>query len=673
MKYIFLALILFCYGPAPGQLTATGNDANILSLLTQLKKSKQDTSQVNLLNELGYEYSVSNFHKAKIYLTHARLIAQKQGFKRGLADALSYLGIAYETQGDYFEALNAQIAALKIREEIGDSIGISYSVHYIGDIYFGQADLSDKPSSREDFNKKALEQFYRSLNIAEAINDQKSIANTLNCIGNSFREKGDFETALGYYNKTVSIREKIGDKINLSTTFVNIGKLYLKQGDHAHALEYLYKALGIADELSHKRTCVKALGTIGSVYFMQKKYAESIDFTNRSLALAGKIGYLEYMAKANKLLSQIYSASDFAGRNGDKALAFYKNYIVEKDSIDIKKATQVELQYEFDKKEELAKVEHAKQIAIAEEEQKKQRLITWFVVGGLLIVLFFAAFIFRSLQVTRRQKITIEQKELETQQQKTEIEHKQKEILDSIAYAKRLQEAILPSRELISENVPGNFILYKPKDIVAGDFYWAEKLGNNFFIAAADCTGHGVPGSLVSVVCSNALNRSVKEFGLSETGKILDKTRELVIETLAKNDPHVKDGMDISLLCINKNEQKISWSGANNPLWYILENKVTEITANKQPVGMSYETVPFTTSQIDYKPGTVFYLFTDGLADQFGGPKGKKFKYKQFEELLLSISTMSLPQQSITIERAFENWKGPLEQVDDICIIGVRI
>ncbi|HOZ86504.1 MAG TPA: tetratricopeptide repeat protein [Bacteroidia bacterium] len=673
-KYnIFILALCFTHCVSLAQLTATGNENKIDSLLALIKNEKQDSNQVNTLNSLGFEYSVQDFSKAKFYLNQAEQLARRIDFKKGLANSLSYLGIAYETQGDYFEALNAQVSALKIREEIVDKSGISYSLHYIGDIYFGQSDLSEKTSSKEDYNDKALVQFFKALKIAEEVNDQKSIANTFNCIGNSYREQENYTLALEYYLKTVKIRTNSGDSINLSTTFVNIGKLYLKQGNYTHALEYLFRALKLSEELGHKRTHIKALGTIGTIYFMQKKYDRSIEFCNKSLVLGRKVGYLEYVAKANNLLSQIYSAGDFAGRNSESAFNYYKAYIAEKDSIDSKKANQAELQFDFDKKEELAKVEHAKQMAISETEKKKQKIIIWSVGSGLLFVLILAGFILRTLQITRKQKTIIEAKEKETQQQKHLIEDKQKEILDSIAYAKRLQQAILPPTEFISKNFPSSFVLYKPKDIVAGDFYWAEQIDDLFFIAAADCTGHGVPGALVSVVCSTALNRTVKEFALTDTGKILAKTRELVIETFEKSNAEVKDGMDISLLCIDKQHQKITWTGANNPLWYVQSNQLTEIKADKQPVGKSYDSKPFTTNQIEYKTNTTFYLFTDGFADQFGGPLGKKFKYKQFEQLLLSVNGKPMQEQSDLINATFENWKNELEQVDDVCIIGLKI
>jgi serine phosphatase RsbU (regulator of sigma subunit) len=194
-----------------------------------------------------------------------------------------------------------------------------------------------------------------------------------------------------------------------------------------------------------------------------------------------------------------------------------------------------------------------------------------------------------------------------------------------------------------------------------------------FFIAAADSTGHGVPGAMVSIVCSNALNRTIKEFKLTETGKILDKTRDLVIETFEKSTSGVKDGMDISLLCIDSKSKKIFWSGANNPLWYIQDNELKEIKADKQTIGKTDYPKPFTTHQIEYRENTSFYLFTDGLADQFGGPNGKKFKYKQFSDLLIKNHKLYQMLQADIINRAFLEWKGELEQVDDVCVIGIKI
>jgi len=286
------------------------------------------------------------------------------------------------------------------------------------------------------------------------------------------------------------------------------------------------------------------------------------------------------------------------------------------------------------------------------------------------IAILVITFIFWNISFRKEVKLRLvaEEKLKETL---NEVEEKQKEITDSINYAKRIQEAILPSFDFIKTHLPNSFIYYQPKDIVAGDFYWAEKVGNDFFIAAADCTGHGVPGALVSVVCCNALNRTVNEFKLIDPGKILDKTRELVLESFSKNGGDIKDGMDISLISINGNTVK--WAGANNPLWYYQNNELKEIKANKQPIGKTDNPEPFTSHTIELQKSDSLYLFTDGFADQFGGPKGKKFKYKQLEDLLVASNDLSINEQHLTLKNTLNSWKGNLEQVDDICIIAIRV
>ena len=287
-----------------------------------------------------------------------------------------------------------------------------------------------------------------------------------------------------------------------------------------------------------------------------------------------------------------------------------------------------------------------------------------------ILAILFLGLILNRIKKTKRE---LSNKNKEIELQKSLIEEHQKEIIDSITYAKRLQDAILPPKDLIKAKLPNSFVFYKPKDIVAGDFYWMEQINDTIIIAAADCTGHGVPGAMVSVVCSNALNRAVKEFQFSDTGAILDKVTDLVIETFEKSSDTVQDGMDISMLSINTATRQIQWSGANNPLWYFEGGELKEILADKQPVGKSSHRKPFTTHSILYKSGTTFLLFTDGYADQFGGPKGKKLKYKPFQEILAKTLDKGLSAQEGELKTIFENWKGELEQVDDVCIIGVRI
>lgn len=254
------------------------------------------------------------------------------------------------------------------------------------------------------------------------------------------------------------------------------------------------------------------------------------------------------------------------------------------------------------------------------------------------------------------------------------ISEKNKEITDSINYAKHIQNAILPSQQFFLEQFREAFLLYKPKDIVAGDFYWMHLSGDHIYFAAADCTGHGVPGAMVSVICSNALNRAVKEFDITDTGKILDKVRELVVETFTHSEnTDVKDGMDISLCCLNRNTNQLTWSGANNPLWILRNSELIEYKPDKQPIGKTDNPHAFSTRLIRLEKDDHLFIFTDGYADQFGGEKGKKFKYSQFKRLLSEIKNKTADEQLLSIDQTLESWKGSLEQVDDILVIGIKI
>ena len=260
-----------------------------------------------------------------------------------------------------------------------------------------------------------------------------------------------------------------------------------------------------------------------------------------------------------------------------------------------------------------------------------------------------------------------------------EIEAKHKEITDSIQYAKRLQTAILPQNKLINKFLIDWFVLFKPKDLVSGDFYWFEETKDRLIFAAADATGHGVPGAMVSVICNSGLSRSLKEFGLEDPGDILNKTREIIVESFEKSDDEVKDGMDIALVSMSKNchpdgSRDILYSGAYNPLW-ILRNEngvVEEIKADRQPVGKYQLEKDFTTHKIILKKGDKIYIFSDGYESQFGGEKGKKLKSSNLKNFLTSIKDSPMKDQTSLLEKHFEDWRGKIEQVDDVVIFGYQ-
>jgi serine phosphatase RsbU (regulator of sigma subunit) len=282
--------------------------------------------------------------------------------------------------------------------------------------------------------------------------------------------------------------------------------------------------------------------------------------------------------------------------------------------------------------------------------------------------------------ITERTEEIAEQNVL-LEQQKSEIESKNEDILDSIKYAKRIQDTILPTDEKLNELVGEHFVFFQPKDIVSGDFYWLRKTGDTVLLTAIDCTGHGVPGALVSFVGNNALLRVVNEFQLKQPAQVLDKLRELVIKSFQhQSNLKVRDGMDMALVAIHKNNNKLEYAGANNSLYLIRDGELTEIKADKQPIGYFDKATPFSNHEVTIQKGDCIYLFSDGFVDQFGGADetsralgGKKYKSKNFKDLLLLIYQEPMTKQKEILNEAFFKWKGDLEQVDDVCVIGVRL
>ncbi len=296
---------------------------------------------------------------------------------------------------------------------------------------------------------------------------------------------------------------------------------------------------------------------------------------------------------------------------------------------------------------------------------------------ALIVMVVIGIIIFwnRSLQKQIAKRIEAEEKLQaslkEIHHQKLIVEEKSQEITDSIEYAKTIQSAILPSSKVIDEFLKDSFVLYKPKDIVAGDFYWMKAKADRILFAVADCTGHGVPGAMISVVCNNALNRSVREYNLSDPGQILDKARDIVIQEFEKSETEVRDGMDIAICSLI--EDKLEYAGAHNPLWIIRNGILIETKANKQPIGKFENLQPYKTHSFQLEKGDTIYIFSDGYSDQFGGIRGKKYKTTNFKNFLLSIQENSMEKQFSLLDAEFEKWRGSMEQIDDVCVIGLRI
>ena len=336
---------------------------------------------------------------------------------------------------------------------------------------------------------------------------------------------------------------------------------------------------------------------------------------------------------------------------------------------------RTEINYEYEKKELKAKVEQEKKDAIANEEKQKQKIILWSVLGGLLLVVVFAIVMVQRFRITQQQKKLIETQKKITDEQKHQIEEKHKEITDSINYAERIQRSFLATKELLDENLNDYFVFFQPKDVVSGDFYWASKMHNGqFILATADSTGHGVPGAIMSLLNITSLEKAIEQH--AEPALVLNATRKTIIERLKKDGSAEggKDGMDCSLVSFDFKNNTLTYAAANNPLWIVRGQELLEFSPDKMPVGKhDKDGIAFTQHSITLQKNDVVYALTDGLPDQFGGPKGKKFMYKRLKELLISITYLPMAEQKDKLALALNEWKGDLEQVDDICVIGVKI
>jgi serine phosphatase RsbU (regulator of sigma subunit) len=464
------------------------------------------------------------------------------------------------------------------------------------------------------------------------------------------------------------------DSLEIGVLYNNIGNAYCNSALYLKSAIYADKALSLFSRFPSHQEYDRAFSLglkavsylkLGKLRESEKLYLEAIEIFERlnqwtdlnsiyremtelEIKLGNKEGSLTYFMKHDSISTLIYNESN-------------SNSISEMKTL-----------FETEKKEQQNKALMLEN-NLSHQTIQKQRIITFVIIGGLVLISVFAIFILRGLKQQRRANLIISNQKKIVEQQKELVEEHQKEILDSIHYAKRIQNTLLAHQEFVDENLPNNFILFQPKDIVSGDFYWATKHGDNFYLAVCDSTGHGVPGAFMSLLNIGFLNEAIKEKNILKPNDILNYVRKRLIESIG-NDGQ-QDGMDSILICIEtyESDKIITYAAANNKPVVISDNLIIEHTADKMPVGKGERTDPFTLFQLNAKTGDMLYLYTDGFADQFGGPKGKKFKYKQLNELLLNVSNNSTNEQNLELISVFEKWKGELEQVDDVLLVGIRI
>jgi serine phosphatase RsbU (regulator of sigma subunit) len=604
------------------------------------------------------------------------LLSKQINYTEGVAESYNLKGVINRDQSNLRDALDNFSNALKLFEELKMPVKVAGIQNNIGLIY---AEIKEY--------RTALSYYFKAVKINSASKEKSRLAINYNNIATCYQKLNQFSSAQIYLHKSLVLRQEVNDTIGMAMAYHNIGINHQLTNDKDSAVFFFNKSLNYLSKMSENIGHAYNYLELGNTFLQQGKLPEAERYLLNSLRIAEKSELEGVKVEIYKYLSSLYEKKqDFK-----KAFLYQNLFLSSKENVESDESKneilKKELEFEFNKRQELQKKDSENKQAVSNAEIKNQKKLTTGAVIALVILSGLILIVFRSYNQKRKANFIISK-------QKEIVEHKNKEILDSINYAKYIQNALLPSEKAINDLHIDCFILFKPKDIVSGDFYWIHNnpstatSTNEVYIAAVDCTGHGVPGALVSVVGNNGLNRCVKEFGIHETGKILDKLSELVEETFEKSENELKDGMDMSLLKISSNKDVLSdnfnlqWSGANNPLWIIktvvnpegIETKtLEEIKADKQPVGKYDNRKNFTTHHVSLQKGDRLYLFTDGYADQFGGPKGKKFKYKQLKETLIAHAHLPIIEQKQHLQLVFDKWKGDLDQVDDVCIIGVKM
>jgi len=443
-----------------------------------------------------------------------------------------------------------------------------------------------------------------------------------------------------------------------------LGEAYNLNGEHNEGSNYFIKANEIYKLMNDKRGIVITSTKLASLFYYQNKYGNSVSFIEAALTLIDSIEDVRWKSISSLIGSIVYEG---IGKNKEalKCLKNHTNFQNQFDNIDTKlNFFKTELNTEFQKQKRVNEQKH-----LAELTNKRNQQVA--LVFGFCFVLIVSIVFYNRFRITRKQKGIIEEQKKLVYRQKLLVEEKQKEILDSINYAKKIQFTLLAHTDLLQVNIPNHFVYFNPKDIVSGDFYWATNRDEKFYLGVCDSTGHGVPGAFMSLLSISFLNEAISEKGIEKPNEILNFVRQRLIENISKEGQ--RDGFDGILLCIDKRTNEITYAAANNAPLLVKESKYFELEFDRMPVGMGQKNEGFRIRSINYNQGDILYMYTDGFADQFGGPKGKKFKRKQLNDLLLSLSSTPIGNQKENLKEVFVQWKGDLEQIDDICIIGIRL
>ncbi len=666
-------ILLICLLP----FISVAQDQQLIDSLETELESATDTARYRTLRMLSKEYGKFDQDMAMSYAVQMLSQAKDMNYEEGIITGTQQIGICFTRLGKYEEAIERYIEAAELAKEAKDSLLQSQAYNNIGGVQY----------YIENY-EQAVEYFKKSADLKKYVGTPKQMAYAYNNIGSAYRNYDQLDSAEFYFNKSYAIFEAEENVRGLAMILNNIGNIYAHKDEYREAISYYERSLVYKKQVGTPRDFAVACHNLGEMYLELKELNQSLNYYKQSEAYAKQAESLIDIKAAYKGLYKVYELKS----NWKMAHEYNKQYTTLSDSLlNLDRANavaEIETKYETAEKElEIANLEaeHAEkqrlleqrqsELAIAEKQRKIEEQESDFkstvIISSVIVLILLVVVVILALKSNANRK-----KDNELLKSKNEvIEEKNKEITDSINYAQRIQQALLQTEESITKSFPPHFILFKPKDIVSGDFYWALEKDNYLYISVADCTGHGVPGAFMSMLGIAFLNEINQTSEILSPATILDELRGRIIRELNQtdNEDGSKDGMDMSILRIEKGTRKLEWAGANNPMYIVNGEEVNEILPDRQPVSYSRLAKPFTNHQIELESSAMLYLFSDGFADQFGGKKGKKFKYKPYQKLLKSLQYKPTENQKDELNTAFNEWKGDFEQIDDVCVLGLKM
>ncbi|MEL6534071.1 MAG: SpoIIE family protein phosphatase [Bacteroidota bacterium] len=629
----------------------------------------------NRLNNIG------NPREGLLSLQHSYEMARQFGDAELAADAWYQMGNSFYLLADYNQALAYYQSSLQYYDSLQNQERVGRIYLNIGNLYF-----------LEEEYDYALDYYQRSRALKQSAGVLEGIGPNLNNLGMVQLRLANYKQAELSFQEAIATFGQEQDSAGIANTLVSLTELQVLQGEYEAALVTIDESLVISEKGNHQTELADGLHWKSRIYQQLGNLPLAQTYAWEALSLAQETGNRRMQQQDLELLYQLHKAA------GDMAtaLSLHEEYVAVSDNLNLAGLERRLLQEELKQEAVTGQTTQKEAVALSEEKLRTSRLQLILQLVVLLIFLIgavaFGIVNVRRLRLAEKQRATIADQKNTLDGAFEQMESKTQQISSSIEYAQRIQSTILPSAQYLAETIPDHFLLYLPKDVVAGDFYWLEKVGSKTLLAVADCTGHGVPGAIVSMVCSQALNRSVREFKLTDPAEILDMTREIILARFASVRGGVPDGMDISLCCLEGNT--LTFAGANHSLYWVRPegpssqrlaetrpelktltgsgNCLFEIKGNKQPIGKHPTNIAYTAHTLELSPEDNIYLFSDGFADQLNAADGSTYKAKRLKKLLVEIAQEPMDQQRERLHQDIQEFRKDFIQVDDITVLGFR-